>query len=348
MKKILILLISLSILIPFNISAKEEKVLTIDLSKYTSVYEMKLIEYAHFTMLIDQHVLNTITENNIKYITDNNGKRLMKITYINTPFRKEYTTYQILEGIGKNDTQEYTLTNQQKEELLNKNISEKNIYDKVILKFGPQDFSKEDYVIEMKHGTNFMEDYGILLLRSLEEFLQNDIKSRSVIEIRNTSGKLLCVLEEEINANPSSQKVEIAPNVTKDDDIIYNLTPAEQQKAGLESDKIIYNFSGSDYSNETNAYVIDMHDTNEINQALDMYMIVPGISNQMKCDMKIVFESLNGKKLAYLPLDITKAAQGQAYPEMINNNITVYDGVGEEDTIYYNIPDSSEIRTLLP
>ena len=252
--------------------------------------------------------------------------------------------YRILDGIGENDTVEYVVSDELKSQI---ELSEKYIYDKVIIKYGPQDFSKEDYVIEVRPGYKLIDDYSYLLLFGGSDLLANVIQVTTQSEIKSKSGKLLYTAKRS-TLEPNNPVITIPANVTEEDDIIYNLTDEEKEKIENQYDKIIINFSGHDYSGETRAHITDMHDKEEEEDLLDLLYDNINIISKFQYNMKYYLETPNGKKLAYFPYDI------------IGDNITdvtigfyeaptiICDGIGEADTIYYNIPEQSELRSLLP
>lgn len=340
MKKILILLITLSILIPFNISAKDEKVLTIDLSKYTSVYEMNLLDGSYYQHAYELNLLQKATENDIKYITNSSGKKLMTYDNDANPLAYLPSSYRILDGIGENDKIEYTVP------LNNEALTpEQYKYDKVVLKFGPQDFSKEDYIIEVRPGYKLIEDYSYLATLIGAGNLSDILTCKMVYNFKSLSGKLLFTKEKGIRE--SENIIRIPSDVTKDDDIIYILTEEEKEELGNEFDKIIINFSGYDYNEEERTYIIDMHDIEQFDNLLSLYENYK-LEKKFKTFITASLESPNGKKLAYLSADDVNLTNENMFTGILTAPTKIYDGVGEEDTIYYNIPDSSEIRTFLP
>lgn len=345
MKKIIIFLISLSLLIPFNIKAKEEKVLTIDMSKYTSIDEMKLIEADHYHHLKEQNIIRTTVENNKVYFTNSSGKKLMENT--NSSLPDEYSTYRILDGIGENDTIEYTITNDDKELFLDRGVPKKYIYDKVILKFGPQDFSKEDYIIEIKAGYNVINNYSNLGNISMNGLFNNIIKIKEVTELRSLSGKILLNAETTIGDNSDSQKITIPSDVTKEDDIIYNLTEEEKTEFENEYDKVILNFSGHNYGTEARTIVLNMKEEDPAVTFNHLYENSYGFRNKLKLRVTNYINSLEGKKLAYITAELGAEEPDAFLSDFYEAPIIICDGVGEADTIYYNIPEQSELRKKL-
>ena len=345
MLKALLVLLMVFTIFPTKIWA-EEKNIVIDFSKITCEWDISVIQEEGLGFLEDNGILIRSNEDNSTYYSNSNGKQLITEN-------RQNNKIEIADGVGESDNIEYTLTEEDK----NSHKVLKS-YNKIILKFGKANFDATDYVILVEEGKSFYDFSESDLVGAMRIFPQKGILifSEEVI-ISSLSEKKLFTYS--LNMEDTNFKTNIPNDVTEEDDITYLVTEEAHAKSReiysndifSNYDKVIVNFSGKDYSNETDTtLVINMSDFSQDSLSNNDEMIIEflSIQNVIKMSKRLILQNLEGKDLAYYELYLQEETLyvEDEYEYFSKLVVQIPDGVGEEDTIIYELDD--ELKAMFP
>jgi len=345
MLKALLVLLMVFTIFPTKIWA-EEKNIVIDFSKITCEWDISVIQEEGLGFLENNGILTRSNEDNSTYYSNSNGKQLITEN-------RQNNKIEIADGVGESDNIEYTLTEEDK----NSHKVLKS-YNKIILKFGKANFDATDYVILVEEGKSFYDFSESDLVGAMRIFPQKGILifSEEVI-ISSLSEKKLFTYS--LNMEDTNFKTNIPNDVTEEDDITYLVTEEAHAKSReiysndifSNYDKVIVNFSGKDYSNETDTtLVINMSDFSQDSLSNNDEMIIEflSIQNVIKMSKRLILQNLEGKDLAYYELYLQEETLyvEDEYEYFSKLVVQIPDGVGEEDTIIYELDD--ELKAMFP